>query len=227
MPASRATACACATTSSALWKHCGDGIDRAHAQGKQFYVVSNISPHNAKLNTYLEDMAPVIALKPDALIMSDPGLIDMVREAWPEQAIHLSVQANTVNWAGRSLLEEVRALLASSCRANCRSTRWPKSASNARISSLKSSSMARCALPTPAVACSPATSTTATPTRAPAPTPAAGITRCIRRPNSPCSSSDRDAEILIEEKQRPGELMPIEEDEHGTYIMNSQGLARH
>ena len=44
-------------------------------------------------------MAPVIALKPDALIMSDPGLIDMVRETWPEQAIHLSVQANTVNWA--------------------------------------------------------------------------------------------------------------------------------
>jgi collagenase-like PrtC family protease len=44
-------------------------------------------------------MAPVIALKPDALIMSDPGLIDMVRETWPEQAVHLSVQSNTVNWA--------------------------------------------------------------------------------------------------------------------------------
>ena len=77
----------------------GDGISEAHARGKQFFVVSNIIPHNAKLPTYLSDMAPVVALKPDALIMSDPGLIDMVRETWPEQVVHLSVQANTVNWA--------------------------------------------------------------------------------------------------------------------------------
>jgi putative protease len=42
-------------------------------------------------------MTPVIALKPDAMIMSDPGLIMMVRETWPEMDIHLSVQANTVN----------------------------------------------------------------------------------------------------------------------------------
>jgi collagenase-like PrtC family protease len=37
--------------------------------------------------------------KPDALIMADPGLIMMVREKWPEVPIHLSVQANTTNWA--------------------------------------------------------------------------------------------------------------------------------
>lgn len=75
------------------------GMDRVHAAGGQFYLVSNIYPHGAKLNTYLRDMAPVIALGPDALIMSDPGLMMMVRETWPEQAIHLSVQANTVNAA--------------------------------------------------------------------------------------------------------------------------------
>ena len=70
----------------------GEAIGEAHARNKQFFVVSNIFPHNAKLTTYLDDMAPVIALKPDALIMSDPGLMMMVRETWPEQAIHLSVQ---------------------------------------------------------------------------------------------------------------------------------------
>lgn len=75
------------------------GIDRVHAAGKQFYLVSNIYPHGGKLRTYLRDMGPVLALQPDALIMSDPGLMMMVREAWPEQAIHLSVQANTVNAA--------------------------------------------------------------------------------------------------------------------------------
>jgi putative protease len=44
-------------------------------------------------------LQPVIELKPDALIMADPGLIMMVREKFPEQEIHLSVQANTINYA--------------------------------------------------------------------------------------------------------------------------------
>ena len=77
----------------------GTGIERAHQLGKQFYLVSNIAPHNDKVRSYLRDLEPVIAYKPDALIMSDPGLIMQVREKWPEQPIHLSVQANAVNWA--------------------------------------------------------------------------------------------------------------------------------
>lgn len=75
------------------------GINEAHAQGKKFYVVCNIQPHNSKLKTFIRDLKPVIDMGPDALIMSDPGLIMMVREAFPEMAIHLSVQANAVNWA--------------------------------------------------------------------------------------------------------------------------------
>jgi len=75
------------------------GIKEAHALGKKFYVVSNIAPHNSKLKTYIRDLAPVVDLKPDALIMSDPGLIMLVREAYPQLPIHLSVQANAVNWA--------------------------------------------------------------------------------------------------------------------------------
>ncbi|WP_192982691.1 tRNA 5-hydroxyuridine modification protein YegQ [Pseudomonas sp. EggHat1] len=75
------------------------GIDEAHAQGKQFYVVVNIAPHNAKLKTFLKDLAPVIEMAPDALIMSDPGLIMLVRQHFPQMPIHLSVQANAVNWA--------------------------------------------------------------------------------------------------------------------------------
>ena len=76
-----------------------DGIKRARALDKRFYVVANIYPHGAKIKTFIKDIAPVIALKPDALIMSDPGLILMVRENFPEMPIHLSVQANTVNAA--------------------------------------------------------------------------------------------------------------------------------
>nr|WP_288256032.1 tRNA 5-hydroxyuridine modification protein YegQ [uncultured Pseudomonas sp.] len=75
------------------------GIAEAHAQGKQFYVVVNIAPHNAKLKTFLKDLAPVIEMAPDALIMSDQGLIMLVRQHYPQMPIHLSVQANAVNWA--------------------------------------------------------------------------------------------------------------------------------
>lgn len=75
------------------------GIQEAHAQGKKFYLASNIAAHNSKVATYLRDLEPVVAMGPDALIMSDPGLIMLVRERWPELPVHLSVQANAVNWA--------------------------------------------------------------------------------------------------------------------------------
>ncbi|WP_240207494.1 tRNA 5-hydroxyuridine modification protein YegQ [Vibrio sp. CyArs1] len=75
------------------------GINEAHALGKKLYVVCNIQPHNSKLKTFIRDLKPVVEMGPDALIMSDPGLIMMVREAFPEMPIHLSVQANAVNWA--------------------------------------------------------------------------------------------------------------------------------
>ncbi len=83
------------------------GIDEAHAQGKQFFVASNVMPHNSKVKTYLRDIEPVIAMQPDALIMSDPGLIMMVREAFPDQVIHLSVQANAVNYADVQFWEKI------------------------------------------------------------------------------------------------------------------------
>lgn len=75
------------------------GIAEAHALGKKFYVVVNIQPHNSKLKNFIRDLEPVVAMQPDALIMSDPGLIMMVREHFPHMDIHLSVQANAVNWA--------------------------------------------------------------------------------------------------------------------------------
>ncbi len=82
------------------------GINEAHLLGKKFYVVTNIAPHNSKLKTFIKDLTPVVNLKPDALIMSDPGLIMLVRENFPDMAIHLSVQANAVNWATVSFWQQ-------------------------------------------------------------------------------------------------------------------------
>jgi len=162
----------------------GTGIAEAHAQGKQFFVVSNIYPHNTKVGTYLADMAPVIALGPDALIMSDPGLIDMVREAWPEQAIHLSVQANTVNWAAVRFWQKLgvdRVILSrelsldeiSEIRQRCPDIELEVFVHGALCIAYSG----RCLL---SGYFNHRDSTIATPTRAPAPTPAAGSTRCTR-----------------------------------------------
>jgi putative protease len=74
-------------------------IDEAHRKNRLFYIASNLAPHNNKVRTYLRDMEEVVAMGPDALIMSDPGLIMLVRERWPEMPVHLSVQANVVNYA--------------------------------------------------------------------------------------------------------------------------------
>ncbi|MFZ5697267.1 MAG: tRNA 5-hydroxyuridine modification protein YegQ, partial [Pseudomonadota bacterium] len=80
-------------------EHLAEAIGEAHRLGRQFYLAVNLAPHNDKLRSFERDMAPIVDLKPDALIMSDPGLIMMVRDRWPDLPIHLSVQANAVNWA--------------------------------------------------------------------------------------------------------------------------------
>jgi len=99
MQVCRVTACGCEKMIFPELKKLAEGISKTHEQGKKFYLACNVLPHNRKVHTFLEDIKPVIALAPDALIMADPGLIMMVREQWPEIPVHLSVQSNVVNFA--------------------------------------------------------------------------------------------------------------------------------
>ncbi len=151
------------------------GINEAHALGKKFYVVVNIAPHNAKLKTFIRDLKPVVEMGPDALIMSDPGLIMLVREHFPEMPIHLSVQANAVNWATVKFWQQMgltRVILSRELSLE----EIEEIRNQVPDMEMRSSFTARCAWPTPVAACSLAISTSATRTRAPAPTPAAGST---------------------------------------------------
>jgi U32 family peptidase len=197
----------------------GVGIDTAHAQGRQFYVVSNIYPHNAKVKTYLADMAPVIALKPDALIMADPGLIDMVRENWPDMPIHLSVQANTVNYAAVRFWQKLgitRVILSrelsldqvAEIRQECPDMELEVFVHGALCIAYSG----RCLL--------------------------SGYFNHRDGNQGTCTNScrwefnaqpgkvapDGDVYLLEEPEKRAGSHMPIEEDEHGTYILNSKDL---
>lgn len=197
------------------------GIAEAHALGRRFYLASNLLARNAKLKTYLADVEPVIAMGPDALIMADPGLIMWVRDRWPEMPVHLSVQANTMNWAAvrfwRSLgirrvilsrelsLNEVEEI-----RQQCPDVELEVFVHGALCIAYSG----RCLL--------------------------TGYFNHRDANQGSCTNSCRwDYRVhpaaetpagdvvplrLIEEGTRPGQFMPIEEDEHGTYILNSRDL---
>jgi putative protease len=225
------------------------GIQEAHALGKKLFVASNLMPHNAKVKTYMADMEPVIAMQPDALIMADPGLIAMVRERWPEMEVHLSVQANTVNYAAvkfwqslgltrvilsRELsldeIEEIRqqcpdielevfihGALCMAYSGRCllsgyfnhrdanqgtctNSCRWDYKVDNAIEDGTGDIQKIDFDF-------DKALSESA-------------LSSCGSQPRHPLA----DRAYLISRQDHPDELMPVLEDEHGTYIMNSKDL---
>ena len=75
-----------------------EGIRFAHEHGVKVYVTANILAHNDDLDgarAYFEELK---AIEPDALIISDPGMFTIAREVCPEIDIHVSTQANNVNY---------------------------------------------------------------------------------------------------------------------------------
>ena len=214
------------------------GIAEAHAAGKLFFLASNLAPHNNKVKTYLADLEPIVALGPDALIMSDPGLIMLVRERWPELPIHLSVQSNVVNYAAVKfwrgiglrriiLSRELSLQEVAEIRAECPDIELEVFVHGALCIAYSG----RCLLSgylshrdSNQGACTntcrwkyAAHEARETDT---------GDIVPIRTVNgSPVAAGEEDPPVmLLEEETRPGELMPAYEDEHGTYIMNSRDL---
>lgn len=76
-----------------------EGIEYCHNLGKKFYLTSNIIPHNNKIKPFQKSLLQYIEMKPDAFIMTDPGMISFVKKHSPDSEIHLSVQANCTNWS--------------------------------------------------------------------------------------------------------------------------------
>ena len=214
------------------------GINEAHALGRKFYLASNIAPHNSKVKTYLRDMEPVIAMKPDALIMSDPGLIMMVRETFPDMPVHLSVQANAVNfatvkfWAKQGIeriilsrelsLDEIQEI-----REECPNTELEVFVHG----SLCIAYSGRCLLSGYINKRDPNQGTCTNSCRwqyqaHEAKETHGGDVIPVVDATAPTLGEGQptDGMYLLQESNRPEQLMPAFEDEHGTYIMNSKDL---
>ncbi|MCO7564403.1 tRNA 5-hydroxyuridine modification protein YegQ [Pseudomonas sp. S 311-6] len=211
------------------------GIQEAHTLGKRFYVVVNIAPHNAKLKTFLKDLTPVVEMAPDALIMSDPGLIMLVREHFPQMPIHLSVQANTVNWAsvefwkrldlGRVILSRELSL------EEIEEIRQQVPDMELEVfvhGALCMAYSGRCLLSgyLNRRDANQGTCTNACRWKYQATEATQDITGDIVREVEPTLGigAPTDQVFLLQEGNRPGDAMPAFEDEHGTYIMNAKDL---
>ena len=205
------------------------GIDEAHRLGRRFYLAVNVMPHGAKLRTFLRDMGPILALGPDALIMADPGLIMLVREHWPAMPIHLSVQANTLNaaavrfWAAQGIgrvilsrelsLEEIAEI-----RAACPDVELEVFVHGALCIAYSGRCLLSGYFNHRDANQGTCTNACRWEYRVAAPVSAAGAgAGTARHPAA-------DEVYLLEEAKRPGEYMPVFEDEHGTYIMNARDL---
>ncbi|MEF8690199.1 UNVERIFIED_CONTAM: tRNA 5-hydroxyuridine modification protein YegQ [Comamonas sp. A-3] len=235
----------------------GQGIAEAHARGKKFFLTSNLIAHNDKVRTYLRDIEPIIAMKPDAMIMADPGLIMMVKEKWPEQEIHLSVQANTTNHATVKFWQKMgvsRIILSrelsldeiEKIRQECPDMELEVFVHGALCIAYSG----RCLLsgyfnrrdPNQGTCTNACRWDYKTHDAAVDPNTGEALGQTMENGfnfeeakndldnqfTSTCGDQQRhpkaDAIYLLEEKGRPGEMMPIMEDEHGTYIMNSKDL---
>ncbi len=75
-----------------------EGILFAHERGVKVYVTANILAHNQDLEDARNYFAQLRKIGPDALIISDPGMFVMAKEVCPEIEIHISTQANNTNW---------------------------------------------------------------------------------------------------------------------------------
>lgn len=182
-----------------------EGIRFAHEHGKRVFVTANITAHNRDLEGVREYFAELREMEPDALIISDPGVFTIAQEICPEIEIHISTQSNNVNYETYLFWQRLGA----------------KRVVSARELSVQEISDIRANIP-----------------------PDLEIetfvhgAMCISY-SGRCLLSNyftgRDANLgacthpcrwkyYVMEESRPGEYLPVEENERGTYIFNSKDL---
>jgi putative protease len=83
------------------------GIDYAHSINRKAYVTLNIFAHNTHLSKVKKHIEKLKSLGPDALFVSDPGMIYLIKEIWPEAKISLSTQANCTNWMSAQMYKDM------------------------------------------------------------------------------------------------------------------------
>lgn len=198
-----------------------EGVDLIRKKGKDFYMTMNIFPRGNKIDVFKKHIEFVRKhVKPDGVIVADPGLFSLLREFYPEGVLHISVQANVLNYMavefwrkqGAKRIILPRELMLSEIRE------IHEKVPNIELECFVHGSICmaysgRCLLSNYMTgrdsnqgAC-------------------AHSCRWKYKVNDEDENRVKPAEpkrYFLEEEKRPGEMMEIEEDEHGTYIMNAK-----
>lgn len=186
-------------------KEMGEGIAFAHAHDKRVFVTANITAHNRDLEGvrgYFEELKQI---KPDALIISDPGVFMIAKEVCPEIELHISTQANNVNYAtflfwkqmGAKRVVSARELSIEEIREIRKNIPDDLEIETFIHGAMCISYSGRCLLSNYFTGRD------------------ANLGACTH----PCRWK-----YYLMEENRPGEFLPVEENERGTYIFNSKDL---
>lgn len=182
------------------------GVKHAHELGKRIYITVNIFAHNANLKKIPRFLHWLEDIEVDALIVADPGILQIIRDEKIKSSVHLSTQANVTNWkaveywmknkidrvvlARELSAKEIREIKAKILRAQLEIFAH---------GALCMSVSGRC-----------------------------HISNYFNRRDANrgnCSHCCRwEYDVYLEEKTRPGEMMLVEEDEYGSYFFNSRDL---
>lgn len=182
-----------------------EGIEFAHAMGKKVYVTANIIPHNRDLKEMERYFKEIYELGADAVLISDLGAFNICKKAAPDLEIHISTQANNTNYMTVQSWHEMgakRVVLAREMTLTEVREIRDNISRDCELEIFMHGAMCvsysgRCLLSNYMTA---------------------------RDSNyGACSHPCRWQYALMEEK-RPGEYMPVFENERGTFIMNSKDL---
>ena len=182
-----------------------EGIDFAHSRGVKCYLALNIFAHNEDIEPLQDYLKAIKDFEIDAFIVSDPGIVALVQEIIPQAEIHLSTQANMTNYRtakfwynmGVKRIVLARELTFKEIRELRDNTPDDLEFEAFVHGAMCISYSGRCLLSN------------------------FMIERDANR--GMCAHPCRWKYALVEE-QRPGQYYPVEEDERGTYILNSRDL---
>ena len=182
-----------------------EGVEYCHKHGRKSNITVNIVPHNDDLKGIEEYLKYLQKIGVDALIVADAGVIDIVKQTIPDMRIHLSTQANTTNYHTANFWYRQgvnRIVLARELSFEEIETIVKNSPKDLEFETFVHGAMCisysgRCLL-------------------------SSFMTGRFSNKGD-CAQSCRWKYNLVEEK-RPGEYYPIEENDEGTFIMNSKDM---
>lgn len=205
-----------------------EGVRFAHEHGVRIYLTLNLFTHNRDVEKLPEFVATVRRVAPDGVIVSDPGVFHYLREQAPELDLHVSTQANACSWLTVQswakqgaklcvLAREVSFLELSEIRAKCPDIKLEAFVHGAMCMTYSG----RCLLSNYLAERGANQGNCAQSCRW-------SYKVLARKKNGDeveITPENKDEfDFYLEEEYRPGELMKIEEDERGSYIMNAKDL---